>query len=125
MGTNTNIDDNAKSLIYKDTNGEIHDEEKYFEIKSEKGFDIELISAAVSTNDNPDLPCLTFRYWVLSTEHVCIGVAVAAGGFSAYAVDIISIQELFYNTRVSFFVGFMLLISTQMIGYGLAGFVRK
>ncbi|CAG8758232.1 9793_t:CDS:10 [Dentiscutata erythropus] len=58
-------------------------------------------------------------------EHVCVAAAASAGGVSAYAVDVIAIQELFYNTRVSFLVGFLLLISTQMIGYGLAGFVRK
>ncbi|CAG8682857.1 9092_t:CDS:10, partial [Dentiscutata erythropus] len=180
--------DKAKDSVYNDNNKKIHDEEEDFK-KSSDDFNIELITTAISTDDDPNLPCLTFRYWVLSTfftalgaavsvfyffrannlvysvffvilvsyivgkwmerilpnkkfgiknwefnlnpgpfnykEHVCITVAATAGGVSAYAVDIISIQELFYDTRVSFLVGFMLLISTQMIGYGLAGFVRK
>ncbi|CAG8491960.1 2461_t:CDS:10 [Ambispora leptoticha] len=58
-------------------------------------------------------------------EHVCIYVATNAGGITAYAMDIIAIQELFYNQHVGFFVGMLLLISTQMLGYGLAGFLRK
>ncbi|CAG8500295.1 7085_t:CDS:10 [Ambispora gerdemannii] len=58
-------------------------------------------------------------------EHVCICVATAAGGGSAYATDIIAIQELFYKQHVGFFKGILLLISTQMLGYGLAGFLRK
>ncbi|CAG8480497.1 1963_t:CDS:10 [Dentiscutata heterogama] len=184
----TSKNDKAKDSIYNDTNKKIHDEEEDIKKKSDD-FNIELITAAISTDDDPNLPCLTFRYWVLSTfftvlgaavsvfyffrannlvysvffvilvsyivgkwmerilpnkkfgiknwefnlnpgpfnykEHVCITVAATAGGVSAYAVDIISIQELFYDTRVNFLVGFMLLLSTQMIGYGLAGFVRK
>ncbi|CAG8615839.1 7538_t:CDS:10, partial [Acaulospora morrowiae] len=144
---------------------------------------------AVSTKDDPKLPCLTFRFWVLSTfftslgatlsefyyfrpnggdfspffvllvsyvlgkwmerviptrkyrikqwefsfnpgpfnvkEHVCIAISAAAGGGSAYATDIIAIQELFYHTSVSFIKGFLLLMSTQILGYGLAGFLRK
>ncbi|KAF0512121.1 opt family small oligopeptide transporter [Gigaspora margarita] len=165
------------------------DEENNLETKLEDNSEIELISAAVSTADDPNLPCLTFRFWVLSTaftvfgaavsvcyffrsnnlvysiffvilasyiagkwmekflptkkfriknwefnlnpgpfnykEHVCISAAANAGGVSAYAVEIISIQELFYGTKVNFLVGFLLLISTQMIGFGLAGFIRK
>ncbi|CAG8787173.1 2542_t:CDS:2 [Cetraspora pellucida] len=176
-------------LNYNDTNGKIHDEEKNIEKKAKDNDVIEMILAAVSTNDDPALPCLTFRYWVLSTvslslgsaisvfyyfransltysiffvilasyiagkwlekilpnrifhirnwefnlnpgpfnykEHVCITAAATAGGLSAYAVDIIAIQDLYYNTQVNFLTGFLLLISTQMIGYGLVGFVRK
>ncbi|CAG8839336.1 4382_t:CDS:2, partial [Racocetra persica] len=58
-------------------------------------------------------------------EHVCIFVAAGAGGGSAYATDIIAIQDLFYHTKVNFLNGFMLLMSTQILGYGLAGFLRK
>ncbi|CAG8674811.1 21086_t:CDS:10, partial [Racocetra persica] len=139
MTTETNTDKKDDNPIYNNANGKIHDEEKNIE-PTFLDDDLELISAAVNTNDDPTLPCLTFRFWLLSTciiivrrftgpfnykEHACILVAVGSGGLSAYAVDIISVQELFYNTRVNFLTGFLLLISTQMIGYGLTGFVRK
>ncbi|CAG8600044.1 9952_t:CDS:10, partial [Gigaspora rosea] len=197
----TKTDDNDKNLVYNDVNektndGEkyfnnekIHDEEKSIEVESEVDSAVDLVATAISTNDDPNLPCLTFRFWVLSTfftalgaaisvfyyfranvllysiffvilasyiagkwlekflptknfrirnwefslnpgpfnhkEHACIAAAANAGGVAAYAVDIISIQELFYGTKVNFLVGFLLLISTQMLGYGLAGFLRK
>ncbi|CAG8654930.1 14982_t:CDS:10 [Dentiscutata erythropus] len=192
-----NTDYNEKTLDekkiekYFTNNEKIHDEEKT-EIESDEDSEdsvVKMISAAANTNDDPSLPCLTFRFWVLSTlftalgaavsvfyyfrsnyvnysiffvilasyilgkfmektlptkkfyiknwefslnpgpfnykEHVCVAASAVAGGVSAYAVDIISIQELYYNTHVNFFIGFLLLISTQMIGYGLAGFARK
>ncbi|CAJ0764258.1 1460_t:CDS:2, partial [Entrophospora sp. SA101] len=58
-------------------------------------------------------------------EHVCIAVAAAAGGGTAYATDIIAIRQLFYGDSANFLLGILLLLSTQMIGYGLAGFLRK
>ncbi|CAG8652084.1 3835_t:CDS:10 [Cetraspora pellucida] len=58
-------------------------------------------------------------------EHVLIAVAAGAGGGSAYGTDIIAIQDLFYNQHPGFLMGILLLLSTQMIGYGLAGFLRK
>ncbi|CAJ0753215.1 11081_t:CDS:2, partial [Entrophospora sp. SA101] len=76
----------------------------------EENSPIPMVVAAVSIEDNPKLPCLTFRFWILSTfftilgatlsefyyfrpngrpfnikEHVCIAVATGAGGGSAYA----------------------------------------
>ncbi|CAG8770942.1 32591_t:CDS:10 [Gigaspora margarita] len=58
-------------------------------------------------------------------EHVCIAAAAAASVVNVHYLEVILVQELFYNTRVNFLVGFMALISMQMIGYGLVGFVRK
>ncbi|PKC61974.1 OPT superfamily oligopeptide transporter [Rhizophagus irregularis] len=51
-------------------------------------------------------------------EHVCIFVVTGAGGGSAYAT-------LFYHHSINFGQGFLLLMSTQIIGYGFAGFFRK
>ncbi|CAG8446884.1 11182_t:CDS:10 [Acaulospora colombiana] len=167
-------------------------EKAYSERKSvedEENSPIPVVAAAVSTKDDPKLPCITFRFWILSTfftslgatlsefyyfrpngggfsmffvllvsyvlgkwmakvlptkkykikgwefslnpgpfnvkEHVCIAISTGAGGGSAYATDIIAIQELFYHTSVNFIKGFLLLMSTQIIGYGLSGFLRK
>ncbi|CAG8848524.1 38897_t:CDS:2, partial [Gigaspora margarita] len=75
----TKTDDNDKNLVHNDANektnyGEknfnnekIQDEEKNIDEESQVGSVIDLVSAAVSTNDDPNLPCLTFRFWVLST----------------------------------------------------------
>ncbi|RIA90001.1 oligopeptide transporter OPT family [Glomus cerebriforme] len=151
--------------------------------KSEKPADenspISIVAATVNTTDDPTLPALTFRFWVLSTvrlifrtfviilksyanddhlsssrllakflptkvfriwrwgfslnpgpfnvkEHVCIAAAVTSGGItSAYATDIIAVQELFYGQSVGFINGVLLILSSQIMGYGLAGFLRK
>ncbi|CAG8567234.1 12233_t:CDS:10 [Dentiscutata erythropus] len=178
------------SIIDTVDSRKVHDPEKDFENKlDDENSHIPMVAAAVSTRDDMTLPCLTFRFWVLSSlftslgatlsefyyfrpnggvysmffvllvsyilgkwmekflptrtfqfinwkfslnsgpfnvkEHVCIFVAAAAGGGSAYATDIIAIKDLFYNTKVSFFNGFLFLMSTQILGYGLAGFLRK
>ncbi|CAG8532260.1 24732_t:CDS:10, partial [Gigaspora rosea] len=197
LSTSKKVDGLASTFIEGDINvidsidiKKVHDPEKDFEKKLDNENSQSLIiAAAVSTRDNPTLPCLTFRFWVLSSlftslgaalsefyyfrpnggtfsmffvllvsyilgvwmekalptrtfqfknwkfslnpgpfnvkEHVCIFVAAGAGGGSAYATDIIAIKDLFYNTKVNFLNGFLLLMSTQILGYGLAGFLRK
>ncbi|PKY26005.1 OPT superfamily oligopeptide transporter [Rhizophagus irregularis] len=94
-------------------------------IEDEDDEENSMISAAFSSEDDPTLSYLTFRFWVLSTarpfnikEHVCIFVVTGAGGGSAYAT-------LFYHHSINFGQGFLLLMSTQIIGYGFAGFFRK
>ncbi|CAG8477442.1 7851_t:CDS:10 [Funneliformis caledonium] len=190
--------DDSDETIYSKSAGDIDDFNDDVHLlsrdKSENQIYLEnspipMVAAAVSIKDDPSLPCLTFRFWVLSfiftalgaavsefyyfrsngggysiffvllvsfvmgkwmaqalpidefriwnwrftlnpgpfniKEHVLIAVAAGAGGGSAYGTDIIAIQELFYNQHSGFIIGILLLLSTQMIGYGLAGFLRK
>ncbi|RKP12890.1 OPT oligopeptide transporter protein-domain-containing protein, partial [Piptocephalis cylindrospora] len=143
----------------------------------------------VPIQDDPSLPCLTFRFWVLATlftalgagisqfyyfrsnspiysiffvqlasfflgklmarilpnkyfsiwgwrftlnrgpfnvkEHMLIGVAANAGGSVAYAVDIISVQKLYYAKEIPVVGALLLLLTTQCIGYGLSGIFRR
>ncbi|RUS20254.1 hypothetical protein BC937DRAFT_95600 [Endogone sp. FLAS-F59071] len=58
-------------------------------------------------------------------EHVMIAIAASTGGTSAYATDILAIQDLFYGQRIGPLGGILLLISSQCIGYALAGICRK
>ncbi|WFC95207.1 hypothetical protein MBRA1_001854 [Malassezia brasiliensis] len=57
-------------------------------------------------------------------EHVLIAVTVTSGATSAYASDIINIQELFFHQHMSAIPALTLLITTQVIGFGFAGLVR-
>ncbi|KAI9229114.1 MAG: OPT oligopeptide transporter protein-domain-containing protein [Piptocephalis tieghemiana] len=170
-------------------------EEEYYddgdepELPEEENSPIEIVAATVPIQDDPSLPCLTFRFWVLSTlftalgagisqfyyfrsnspiysiffvqlvsfflgklmarilpttyfslggwrftlnhgpfnvkEHMLIGVAANAGGSVAYAVDIISVQKLYYGTEVPVIGALLLLLTTQCIGYGLSGIFRR
>lgn len=56
-------------------------------------------------------------------EHVLIAVTVSSGATSAYASDIINIQELFFGQHMSVIPSLTLLITTQVIGFGFAGLV--
>ncbi|CAN6233862.1 unnamed protein product [Urochloa humidicola] len=62
-------------------------------------------------------------------EHVLISIfanaGFAFGAGNAYAVSIINIIRAFYRRHISFFTGWLLVITTQVIGYGWAGLMRK
>ncbi|KAG9292397.1 hypothetical protein G9A89_015267 [Geosiphon pyriformis] len=131
----------SKTSIFSNESRDENDEKSLFSEEQESDDDdtsqeenspIPMVAATISTKDDPSLPSITFRFWALSSvgpfnvkEHVCIAVATGSGGGSAYGTDIIAIQELFYKQEVNFLQGILLLLSTQMIGYGLAGFLRK
>ena len=62
-------------------------------------------------------------------EHVLICVfanaGAAFGNGGAYAVGIVNIIKAFYRRNISFFTGLLLVITTQVLGYGWAGLMRK
>ncbi|GMY38926.1 oligopeptide transporter 4-like, partial [Fagus crenata] len=62
-------------------------------------------------------------------EHVLISIFANAGSAfgsgSAYAVGIVTIIKAFYCRKISFFAGWLLITTTQVLGYGWAGLLRK
>ncbi|KAL5540324.1 hypothetical protein UlMin_042886 [Ulmus minor] len=62
-------------------------------------------------------------------EHVLITIFANAGsafGYgSAYAVSIVNIIKAFYRRNISFLASWLLIITTQVLGYGWAGLLRK
>ncbi|KAF9196377.1 hypothetical protein BGZ49_002836, partial [Haplosporangium sp. Z 27] len=150
---------------------------------------IEAVRLAVPVTDDPSLPVITFRFWVLSfifavigsvicqyyyfravagtfsiyfvnlvsyslgvgmakilptgnisifgfkmslnpgpfniKEHALIGIAVNTAAQSAYAIDILACMDLFLNHRISALGSILLIITTQCLGYGMAGSMRK
>ncbi|XP_030513849.1 oligopeptide transporter 4-like [Rhodamnia argentea] len=62
-------------------------------------------------------------------EHVLISIFANAGSAfgsgSAYGVGIVNIIKAFYGRSISFFAGWLLIITTQVLGYGWAGLLRK
>ncbi|KAF9342055.1 hypothetical protein BGX26_008499, partial [Mortierella sp. AD094] len=52
-------------------------------------------------------------------------MAANCAGSTAYAVDITIIQKVFYHQDFGFLANLMLVFSTQMLGYGLAGILRR
>jgi len=57
-------------------------------------------------------------------EHLLIAVLSSSGATSAYASDIINIQELYFNQRMGIIPSLTLLITTQTLGFGFAGLVH-
>jgi len=58
-------------------------------------------------------------------EHVLIGTMAAVNTGTAYAVDIVVIQKLFYHLEKPFVAGLFLVITTQITGFALAGAIRR
>ncbi|XP_027149853.1 oligopeptide transporter 4-like [Coffea eugenioides] len=62
-------------------------------------------------------------------EHVLISIfanaGTAFGNGPAYAVGIVDIIIAFYRRKISFFAAWLLIITTQVLGYGWAGLLRK
>ncbi|XP_047160979.1 oligopeptide transporter 4-like [Vigna umbellata] len=62
-------------------------------------------------------------------EHVLITMFANAGSAfgngSPYAVGIVNIIKAFYGRNISFFASWLLIVTTQVLGYGWAGILRK
>ncbi|KAI3961067.1 hypothetical protein MKX01_031764 [Papaver californicum] len=62
-------------------------------------------------------------------EHVLISMFANAGsGFGsgpAYAIGIVDIIKAFYKRKIAFITSLLLVITTQVLGYGWAGVMRK
>ncbi|KAF9547798.1 hypothetical protein EC957_007744 [Mortierella hygrophila] len=58
-------------------------------------------------------------------EHVLIGTMTACNTGTAYAVDIVILQKVFYHSDTPFFGGLLLVFTTQITGFALAGALRK
>ncbi|KAF8920044.1 hypothetical protein BGZ58_004508, partial [Dissophora ornata] len=58
-------------------------------------------------------------------EHVLIGTMAACNSSTAYAVDIVILQNVFYGDKKPFVAGLFLVLTTQITGFALAGAIRR
>lgn len=58
-------------------------------------------------------------------EHVLISMFANCGAGTAYAVSIVTIIKAFYLRNISYVAGWILVTTTQVLGYGWAGILRK
>lgn len=56
-------------------------------------------------------------------EHILISILAGSGSGAAYGADIIAVQDLYYHQNIGPIGGILLLLSTQMLGFGLSGLV--
>ncbi|ROV96080.1 hypothetical protein VPNG_09161 [Cytospora leucostoma] len=58
-------------------------------------------------------------------EHTIIVIMTAAGSALSYALDILLAQEVFYKQHFGWGFQILLILSTQAMGFGLAGVMRR
>ncbi|PPQ77833.1 hypothetical protein CVT25_015327 [Psilocybe cyanescens] len=58
-------------------------------------------------------------------EHVLSTIMASVGYSSAYATDIIAVQRVFYNQTFNFSYQWMVVMSTQLIGFSVGGIARR
>ncbi|PRQ53003.1 putative oligopeptide transporter, OPT superfamily [Rosa chinensis] len=82
-------------------------------------FRIPGLGSEVSLNPGP----FNIKEHVLITIFANAGSAFGSG--SAYAVGIVNIIKKFYFRKITFLASWLLIITTQVLGYGWAGLLRK
>ncbi|KAJ7644816.1 OPT oligopeptide transporter [Roridomyces roridus] len=58
-------------------------------------------------------------------EHVLITIMAGVGAGSAYATDIIAVQRVYYQQTYNFGYQWMMVMSTQLIGFSIGGIARR
>ncbi|KAI9436132.1 OPT oligopeptide transporter [Lactarius psammicola] len=58
-------------------------------------------------------------------EHVLITVMATVGSSSAYATDILAVQRKYYHQNWSFAYQWLLVMSTQLIGFSMGGTIKR
>ncbi|KAG5645321.1 hypothetical protein DXG03_006510 [Asterophora parasitica] len=58
-------------------------------------------------------------------EHVLITIMASVGSGSAYATDIVAVQRVYYNQIYNFGYQWMVVMSTQLIGFSIGGVARR
>ncbi|TCD71650.1 hypothetical protein EIP91_007397 [Steccherinum ochraceum] len=58
-------------------------------------------------------------------EHVLITIMASVGASSAYATDIVAVQRVYYNQIYNFSYQWMVVMSTQLIGFSIGGIARR
>ncbi|KAB5572484.1 OPT oligopeptide transporter protein-domain-containing protein [Coniochaeta sp. 2T2.1] len=60
-----------------------------------------------------------------SKEHLAIIIMSGSASGAAYATEVLATQKLYYNVVPNAAVAILLLLSSQLLGYGMAGVLRK
>lgn len=60
-----------------------------------------------------------------SKEHLAIVIMSSSASESAKAIEVLAAQRLYYNVIPNTMIAILLLFSSQLLGYGVAGVLRK
>ncbi|KAG0267865.1 hypothetical protein DFQ27_008045 [Actinomortierella ambigua] len=175
------MSDQKTEYVSEKAFAEKHDiESPVVELDEEENSPIPEVAAVVSNKDDPTLPVMTFRYFVLAIlfsaflsfmnmflwfrsnpmylsplvvqllaypagmflakvlphgfmnpgpfnikEHVLISLTANCAAQPAYSIDVTVIQKVWYKEDFGFLANLLLCLCTQMVGYGMAGVLRR
>ncbi|XP_058224116.1 oligopeptide transporter 7-like [Rhododendron vialii] len=183
-------DDNSTPPSTSQPPEEIHQLHEPEEGEEEENSPVRQVALTVPTTDDPTLPVLTFRMWVLGVlscvllsflnqffwyrteplsitaisaqiavvplgqlmaakitdrvffkgkrweftlnpgpfnvkEHVLITIFANSGAGSVYAIHVVTVVKVFYKQNITFFVSLIVIVTTQVLGFGWAGIFRR
>ena len=58
-------------------------------------------------------------------EHVLITIFANAGAGTVYAIHVVTAVRVFYGKNLTFFVSLLVVLTTQVLGFGWAGIFRR
>ncbi|XAR70127.1 hypothetical protein NMG60_11026890 [Bertholletia excelsa] len=58
-------------------------------------------------------------------EHVLITIFANSGAGTVYAIHLVTVVKVFYKKHISFFVSLIVVLTTQILGFGWAGIFRR
>ncbi|KAF8994641.1 oligopeptide transporter [Cyathus striatus] len=58
-------------------------------------------------------------------EHVLATIMASVGATTAYATDVVAVQRVYYNQTYNFSYQWMIVMSTQLIGFSIGGIARR
>ncbi|KAK4601208.1 hypothetical protein RGQ29_010679 [Quercus rubra] len=58
-------------------------------------------------------------------EHVLITIFANSGAGTVYAIHVVTVVKVFYKKHITFFVSLLVIITTQVLGFGWAGIFRR
>ncbi|XP_075652213.1 oligopeptide transporter 7 [Castanea sativa] len=58
-------------------------------------------------------------------EHVLITIFANSGAGTVYAIHVVTVVKVFYKQHITFFVSLLVIITTQVLGFGWAGIFRR
>ncbi|KAG9958762.1 OPT superfamily oligopeptide transporter, partial [Aureobasidium melanogenum] len=79
----------------------------------------DIVDQILDTEDDPTEKALTFRTWFLA-----ITIMASAAAVSALATEALAAQALFYGGYPSKAAGIFIVLSSQLLGFGVAGMLR-
>lgn len=58
-------------------------------------------------------------------EHVLITIFANSGAGTVYAIHVVTVVKIFYRKHMTFFVSLIVVLTTQVLGFGWAGIFRR